>query len=74
MKKYNLAGGWELFECERRRNHDQCPGKIKVRGDQVEVLNQVELLNHNHKSDPARNKVLKVSAAIKPSAQATLDG
>ncbi len=69
VKKDNLAGGWESFECERRRNHDGCPGKIKVKGDQVQVTK-----HHIHGPNPARNGVLKVSAAAKRRAQTTLDG
>ena len=69
VKKDNLAGGWESFECERRRNYDGCKGKIKVNGNQF-VVSQP----HHHAPNPARNEVLKIRTAIKRRAQTTLDG
>ena len=60
VKKYDLTDNWESFECERRRNHDRCPGKVKVKGNQIQVTK-----GHSHGPNPARNEVLKVSAAIK---------
>ena len=48
----NLAGGWESFECERRRNFDRCKGKIKVNGNQFVVTHP-----HHHAPNPARNDV-----------------
>ena len=69
VKKQNLADGWEQFECERRRNYDGCKGTIKVKNDQVVVTT-----DHHHRPDPARNSVIKISAALKRRAQTTLDG
>ena len=69
VKKLNLAGGWESFECERRRNFDRCKGKIKVNGNQFVVTHQ-----HHHAPNPARNDVLKIRSYIKRRAQTTLDG
>ena len=60
VKKVNLADNWESFECERRRNFDGCKGKVKVNGLQIQVVKE-----HSHTPSPARNEVLKVSAAIK---------
>ena len=69
VKNKDLAGGWESFECERRRNYDSCKGKIKVNGNQVIVT-----MPHHHAPAPARNEVLKIKAAIKRRAETTLDG
>ena len=69
VKKKNLANGWESFECERRRNYDGCKGKIKVKDNLM-----VPTMDHHHAPDPARNTVIKISAAIKRRAQTTLDG
>ena len=69
VKKLNLAGGWESFECERRRNFDRCKGKIKVNGNQFVVMHA-----HHHAPNPARNDVLKIRSYIKRRAQTTLDG
>ena len=69
VKKWNLADGWESFECERRRNFDGCKGKIKVNGNQFLVTQ-----DHHHTPNQARNEVLKIRSSIKRRAQTTLDG
>ena len=68
VKNKDLAGGWESFECERRRNYDSCKGKIMINGNQVIVS-----MPHHHAPNPARNEVLKIKAAIKRRAETTLD-
>ena len=48
VKKYDLTDDWECFECERRRNFDGCPGKVKVRGEEIVILK-----DHLHQEEPA---------------------
>ena len=38
VKQKDLANGWTAFECERRKTTMTCKGKVKVLGNDLEVL------------------------------------
>ncbi|XP_003728113.2 uncharacterized protein LOC100889712 [Strongylocentrotus purpuratus] len=63
VKKKNLADGWEIYECELRRNRRVCKAKIKVKtSGEDEFKGRTE---HNHPSDHGKANAYKVKAAMK---------
>eukprot|EP00057_Strongylocentrotus_purpuratus_P026943 XP_011681417.1 PREDICTED: uncharacterized protein LOC100889712 isoform X2 [Strongylocentrotus purpuratus] len=63
VKKKNLADGWEIYECELRRNRRVCKAKIKVKtSGEEEFKGRTE---HNHPSDHGKANAYKVKAAMK---------
>nr|XP_054757396.1 uncharacterized protein LOC129263513 [Lytechinus pictus] len=61
LKKKDLADGWESFECELRRNRQECKAKVQVLGD-----NQFrERTEHSHPPNHGRTNAAKVKMAIK---------
>ena len=50
VKQKDLASGWTAFECERRKTTMSCKGKVKVLGNDLEVL-------RDHTHGPEQHKV-----------------
>ena len=55
VKQKDLANGWTAFECERRKTTMTCKGKVKVLGNDLEVL-------RDHTHGPEQQKVSALKA------------
>ena len=55
VNQKNLADGWILYECERRRLNNTCKGKIKVNGENIVVSR-----HHTHQPHLIRRDVLRI--------------
>ena len=68
VKNKNLANGWVSYECERRRNHKGCTGRVKANGEDVVIVR-----NHSHTPNPAHNEAMKTIATVKQRAETTVE-
>ncbi|XP_030851408.1 uncharacterized protein LOC763117 isoform X2 [Strongylocentrotus purpuratus] len=67
VRKKDLANGWESFECELRRNRNECKARVKVLGAD-EFRDKTE---HNHPPDHGKADAYKLKAAMKRRAVST---
>ena len=69
VKKKNLAGDKELFECTKRREHPICYATLCFKDD--DIISQKN--SHSHAPDAAKNEASKIRETIKARASETVE-